>query len=159
MKRTAASVVLLLCIMAGAIAAEPDPVVRYTKAGRFEDVRDDLKLAIESRGLVIDSHAHILRMLERTGKDIGSTRPIYRGAEAFSFCSASLSRKMMEADPASVVQCPYSLVVYETLRAPGQVVVAYRRPAQAGVGGELRAALVEVEQLLDRLAREAAGVR
>ncbi|MFM9883409.1 MAG: hypothetical protein ACKVQT_10310 [Burkholderiales bacterium] len=140
-----------------AIAADPHPVVSYTKQGKFEQVRDDLKTAIESRGLVIDYQAFVNRMLERTGKDIGSARRLYTGAEAFAFCSAALSRKTMEADPANMSQCPYSIVVYATAQVPDQVVVSYRRPWRPDGSPASKAALKEVETLLDRIAREAVG--
>jgi len=52
--------------------SDPNPIVAYSKRGKFEDVRDDLKLAIEGKGLVIDYHSFLGNMLERTGKDVGS---------------------------------------------------------------------------------------
>ena len=59
-------------------AADVQPVVTYSKAkAKFEDVRDDLKNAIESKGLVIDYQSHVHTMLERTGRDVGSTKPLY----------------------------------------------------------------------------------
>jgi hypothetical protein len=72
--------------------AEPHPAVTYSKKGaKFQDVREDLKLAIEERGLVIDYVSYVNRMLERTGKDVGSARKLYTDAQAFVFCSAALS--------------------------------------------------------------------
>ena len=58
-------------------AADPHPVVTYSKQAKFDDVRDDLKLAIEAKGLVIDYQSFVNRMLERTGKDVGSARKLY----------------------------------------------------------------------------------
>lgn len=139
--------------------ADPNPVVTYSKAGKFEEVRDDLKLAIEGRGLVIDYQSYVNRMLERTGKDVGSTRKLYADAQAFVFCSAALSRKTMEADPANVAQCPYSVVVYEKAQEPGKVYVSYRRPWRPDGTAASKAALKEVEKLLDGIAREALGLR
>ena len=104
--------------------AEPHPVVTYSKKGaKFQDVREDLKLAIEERGLVIDYVSYVNRMLERTGKDVGSARKLYADAQAFVFCSAALSRKTMEADPANVSFCPYSLMVYSVPSKAGEVEV------------------------------------
>jgi hypothetical protein len=97
---------LLTAFCAVALAAGPHPVVSYSKKAKFEDVRDELKLAIESKGLVVDYHAFINRMIERTGKDVGSARKVYVDLQAFVFCSAALSRKMMEADPANAAMCP-----------------------------------------------------
>ncbi len=139
--------------------SDPHPVVTYSKAGKFEDVRDDLKQAIEAKGLVIDYESFVNRMLERTGKDVGSTRQLYADAQAFVFCSAVLSRKMMEADPANVSLCPYSLVVYATATEPGRVHVSYRRPWRPDGSAASKAALKEVEALLDGIARKALGLK
>jgi uncharacterized protein (DUF302 family) len=137
--------------------AEPGPVVSYSTKGKFENVRDDLKLAIETRGLTIDYHAFVNRMLERTGKDVGSTQKIYVNAQAFVFCSASLSRKTMEADPANAAMCPYAMVVYATAKEPGKVHVSYRRPWRPDGSAASKAALKDVEKLLDSIARQAVG--
>jgi uncharacterized protein (DUF302 family) len=138
---------------------DTNPVVTYSKRAKFEDVRDDLKLAIEGKGLVIDYQSYVNRMLERTGKDLGSARKLYADAQAFVFCSAALSRKTMEADPANVAMCPYSIVVYETAREPGKVYVSYRRPWRPDGSAASKAALMEVDKLLDGIAREALGLR
>jgi len=139
--------------------ADPHPVVSYSKRAKFEEVRDDLKLAIEGKGLVIDYHSFVGRMLERTGKDVGSSRKLYADAQAFVFCSAVLSRKTMEADAANIAFCPYSMVVYATAQDPGTVHVAYRWPWRPDGSGASVAALKAVEALLDGIAREALGLR
>ncbi|GIL04372.1 MAG: hypothetical protein BroJett031_08920 [Betaproteobacteria bacterium] len=149
----------LIALGTPALAADPHPVVTYSKQARFADVRDDVKAAIESKGLVIDYESHVNRMLERTGKDVGSARKLYTDAQAFVFCSASLSRKTMEADPANVAMCPYSIVVYATAQAPDRVYVAFRRPWRPDGSTASKAALKEVEALLDSIAREAVGVK
>jgi uncharacterized protein (DUF302 family) len=141
------------------MAADPHPVATYSKKAKFEDVRDDLKLAIEAKGLVIDYQSFVNRMLERTGKDVGSARRLYVDAQAFVFCSAALSRKTMEADPANASLCPYSMMVYATVREPDKVFVSYRRPWRPDGSAASRAALREVEALLDGIARESLGLR
>jgi uncharacterized protein (DUF302 family) len=150
-------IALLATVSAVAMAAGPGPLVTYTKQGNFEDVRDDLKMAIEGKGLVVDYHSYLNRMLDRTGKDVGSTQSIYLDAQAFVFCSASLSRKMMEADPANAAMCPYSMVVYATVKEPGKVHVSYRRPWRPDGTAASKAALKDVENLLDAIARQATG--
>jgi uncharacterized protein (DUF302 family) len=137
--------------------ADPHPVVTYSKRAKFDDVRDDLQAAIEGKGLVIDYQSFVGRMLERTGKDVGSARKLYADAQAFVFCSAVLSRKTMEADPANAALCPYSVMVYATAQDPGTVHVAYRRPWRPDGSAASKAALKEVERLLDGIAREAVG--
>jgi len=141
------------------MAQQPHPVVTHSKRAKFDDVLDDLKQAIEAKGLVIDYQSYVNRMLERTGKDVGSARKLYADAQAFVFCSAALSRKTMEADPANAALCPYSIMVYETVQAPGTVSVSYRRPWRPDGSAASKAALLEVEKLLDGLARQALGLR
>ncbi|MCS6997406.1 MAG: DUF302 domain-containing protein [Casimicrobiaceae bacterium] len=140
-----------------AAAQGAGPVVAYTKQGRFEDVRDDLKAAIEARGLVIDFHSHVNKMLERTGADVGSTKKLYVDAQAFVFCSAKLSRAMMEADVANAALCPYSISVHATAAKPNEVVVAYRPLVSPVKSAASQKAVAEVNKLLDQIAREAVG--
>jgi len=153
------TVALLAAGATATLAADPHPVVSYSRKAKFEDVRDDLKMAIEGKGLVIDYQSYVNRMLERTGKDVGSTRKLYADAQSFVFCSAALSRKTMEADPANMAQCPYSISVYATAAEPGKVFVSYRRPWRPDGSAMSKAALKEVEAMLDAIAREALGLR
>lgn len=152
-----AALMAFLMVVSTALPADPGAVVTYSKQGKFEDVRDDLKLAIESRGLVVDYQSYLNRMLERTGKDVGSAQAIYVDAQAFVFCSASLSRKTMEADPLNAAMCPYAMVVFATAKEPGKVQVAYRRPWRPDGSAASKAALKEIEKLLDSIARQAVG--
>ena len=154
--RPLAPVLLAVCALS-LHAADANPVVTYSTQGKFEDVRDELKLAIEGKGLVIDYHAFVNRMLERTGKDVGSGKKLYADAQAFVFCSAALSRRMMEADAANMAFCPYTLTVYATAAEPEKVYVAYRRPWRPDGSAASKSALREIETLLDGLAREATG--
>jgi uncharacterized protein YabN with tetrapyrrole methylase and pyrophosphatase domain len=86
-------------------------------------------------------------MLDRTGKDVGSAKRVYDKAETFEFCSASISRKMMEAAASNIVNCPYSIAVYAVPGEPGRVHLAYRRPLPglAGVGKLLREIVADVK--------------
>ena len=151
--------VLAALLATPAIAADPHPIVTYSRQAKFESVRDDLKLAIESKGLVIDYQSFVNTMLERTGKDVGSAKKLYADAQAFVFCSATLSRKTMEADLANVSMCPYTMVVYATAQEPGKVYVSYRRPWRPDGSAASKASLKEVESLLDGIAREALGLK
>jgi uncharacterized protein (DUF302 family) len=139
--------------------ADPHPIVTYSKAAKFDDVLEDLKQAIQAKGLVIDYESFVNRMLERTGKDVGSARKLYTDARAFVFCSAALSRKTMEADPANASFCPYSIMVYATAQQPGTVHVSYRRPWRPDGSAASKAALREVEALLEGIARAALGLK
>jgi uncharacterized protein (DUF302 family) len=124
------------------------------RKGSFDDVKFELNNAIVGRGLVIDHTGQIGAMLARTGGDVGSDKPIYKHAEFLTFCSAKLSRQMMEADAANIAFCPYVVFVYETVGAPGEIVVGYRPPASQGNGAS-RDALGEIDKLLDGIIRDA----
>lgn len=126
----------------------------YIKAASFEDVKFDLTNAITNRGLVVDYTGNVGGMLERTGKDVGSTKAIYKNAEYFSFCSAKLSREMMEADAANVGFCPFVMFAYVTAVKPAEVVVGYRRLPKGETAASVKA-LAAVNDLLDGLAKEA----
>ena len=128
-------------------------MVFKTKA-KFEDVKEDVAAAIGKRGLVIYYTGHIGAMLDRTAKDVGATKKIYAQAEAMQFCSATLSRKMMEADPTDITHCPFVIVVYALAGDPGDVYVAYRRP-QIGGSPASQAALKEVGEMLRDIVRDA----
>jgi hypothetical protein len=126
----------------------------YSKKGSYEDVKSELNDAIIRRGLAIDYTGAIGKMLERTGADVGSTKKIYANAEFFLFCSAKLSRDMIEANPVNVGYCPYVVFLYEAATAPGEIVVGYRRPTPAGDAAS-SAALRAIDTLLDGIVKDA----
>ncbi|MFN3745831.1 MAG: DUF302 domain-containing protein [Hyphomicrobiaceae bacterium] len=148
LKRLAVAVCLLLGLaVAGAAAVSAEDLFTRSKAGTFEDVKFDLTNAIVERGLVIDHTGYIGRMLERTGADVGSTKPLYRNAEYMVFCSAKLSREMMEADLANIGFCPYVIFIYERAEKPGEIVVGFRQPPAHGSAASQKA-LAAVAALL-----------
>ncbi len=118
----------------------------YSYDGSFEDATFSVENAIIGEGLVVDYVSHVGEMLARTGADVGSEVHLFDNAQIFVFCSASLSRKMMEADPMNIAYCPYGIFVSD--RA-GEVVIGYRELPE-GI-------MQEVEALLDRIAAEAAS--
>jgi uncharacterized protein (DUF302 family) len=85
-------------------------------------------------------------MLNRTGGDVGSSAELFESADIFLFCSAVLSRKVMEADPMNIAYCPYGIFVAEQ---GGEVMVGYRNMPDGP--------MQEVQALLDDIAREAVG--
>jgi uncharacterized protein (DUF302 family) len=152
MPRIVTAVVMASLLGTAAATAQEHPV--YVKKGSFDDVRFELSNAIVGKGLVIDYNGKVGEMLARTGADVGSTKPIYKQAEYFSFCSAKLSRAMMEAEPANVALCPYVMFVYELAGKPGEIMVGYRKlPTGGPAAGKV--AISEIYALLDGLARAA----
>jgi len=148
---------LLLVPLAGS-AAQADMVTDYRKTyvshGSFADVRENLALAITGRGIVINNVSHIGNMLARTGKDLGAGVDVYAQAEALEFCSAVLSRNMMEADRHNIVFCPYIISVYTLPGEKDRVYLSYRRPQLVGNAAS-KESLQAVEQLLDEIIDEA----
>jgi uncharacterized protein (DUF302 family) len=133
-------------VIAGPALAD---AVTYTTSESFDDVIFALETAIQGQGLVIDSVSHTGDMLERTREATGSDVVLFEKADIYGFCSASLSRKVMEADYMNVQFCPYHIFVFVRPEAPDETVVGY----QSFPDGPMK----EVEALLDDIAREAAG--
>lgn len=145
-------------ILAGALAlgaatarADDGPIIAYpVKDASFEEVAFLAENAIVNRGLVVDSVSHVGDMLNRTAADVGATTQLFKGANVYLFCSATLSREMMEADLRNIGHCPYGVMVFETAAEPGVVHVGYRRYPDG--------AMQKVQALLDEIAREVAEV-
>ena len=102
--------------------------------------------AIVGQGLVIDYVSHVGEMLNRTGEDVGSDQQIFKAADIFLFCSAVVSRAVMEADPMNIAHCPYGIFVTEDAEG---VSIGYRDYPD-GV-------MQQVEDLLAGSVDEAAG--
>ena len=148
-----AAVLLFAGLVNGAMAAG-DYMAVHTKTGSFEDVRDDVEMAITDRGMVVNNISHVGEMLERTGKELGATRQIFLKAEVLEFCSAVVSRNMMEPDPDNIVFCPYVISVYVVPEKPNEVRVAYRKPQIVGSPASQKA-LKAVDELLSGIVRDA----
>ena len=125
----------------------------FKAQGTYQEVRDQVQAAIEGKGLKINTTHKISDMLDRTGKDIGATKRVYENAEQFDFCSAEISRKMMEADPHAIAMCPYLISVYK-LPQEKHVYIAYRRPA-ASKNPRLKKVLVEVDKMMTEIIKDA----
>jgi len=128
----------------------------YTVKGEFEDVRLDIEMAITDRGIVINNVSHIGNMLARTAEAVGATKTVYRKAEALEFCSSTISRAMMEADPHNIVFCPYIIAIYTLANEKEEVHIAFRRPIPVG-DKRSRESLRVVEKLLDDIVAEVAN--
>ena len=136
---------LVLMLASPALA---DGLVTYATDDAFDDATFALENAVTEKGLVIDSVSHTGDMLERTKADVGSTVTLFEKADIFSFCSAAISRRVMEADPMNIRFCPYDIFV---MQRPGEPVMIGYRTFPEG-------AMQEVQALLDGIARAAAGV-
>ncbi len=127
-------------------AAQAQDVITFDWDGSFDDATFAIESTIVDRGLVIDLVSHVGDMLNRTASDVGSEEMIFDQADIFLFCSAAISRRVMEADPMNIVHCPYSIFVTES---EGEVMIGHR----AYPDGPMQ----EVEALLDSIILDARG--
>ena len=117
-------------------------------------IRDNLEQAIIGRGLVVSSVSRVGDMLDRTGRDMGITGQVYKFAEVLEFCSADLSRRMMEADPLNIVYCPFGIAIFERADQPGRIYIAHRRLQGQG-SGEVSDIMMKIDALLETIILEA----
>lgn len=115
--------------LGGAAHAEDAPAippVTHEVEGSFDDVAFAVENAIVNAGLVIEDRSHVGQMLARTKADVGGAKDLYTEADVFTFCSATVSRAVMEADILNIQHCPYSIFLFETPEAPGKITVGRR---------------------------------
>ena len=148
------AVILVLAGVSQVALADGSHMTVLTKKGSFAEVRDAVEMAITGRGFVINNVSHIGDMLERTGKDLGGGKQVFIKAEALEFCSATVSRQMMESDPDNIVFCPYIIAIYVVPSKPGEVRVAYRNAQVVGSPASQKA-LKSVNELLSSIIKEA----
>lgn len=142
MKQLIAAAALALA----AQAATAQDMVSHTTTLAYDDVTFGLENAITGRGLVIDHVSHVGGMLERTRGDVGSDVVLFSQAQVFSFCSAKLSRQVMEANPMNIAYCPYDIFVAQQPGAE-EVTIGFR----AFPEGEMQV----IQDLLDGIVQEA----
>jgi uncharacterized protein (DUF302 family) len=141
---TVLATTLALSAGTGSAAGAADQAVTYPFEGSFDDATFAVENAIIGQGLVIDFVSHTGDMLNRTAADVGSEVEIFKQADIFLFCSAQLSRKVMEVDPMNIAHCPYGIFVADQ---GGNVIVGYRKY----LDGEMQ----EVQALLDAIVQQA----
>jgi len=127
-------------------AAAAQSAIFYSTDESFDDISFAVESAILDKGLVIDNVSHVGDMLNRTGADVGSTTAIYDAADVYSFCSATVSREVMEAHPMNIVYCPYGIFVAQ-LTGSDEVIVGFPQYPD----GEMQ----KVQELLDGLVKTA----
>lgn len=132
----------VICLIAASASAQEAVIVPFD--GDFDDATFAVESAIVDKGLVIDYVSHVGDMLNRTGADVGSDKVLFKAADIFVFCSAVVSREVMEADPMNIVHCPYGIFVAEN---DDGVMIGYRKYAEGP--------MQKVETLLSSIVAEA----
>ena len=135
---------ILLAVVALAAPAFAQEPITVPYEGSFDDANFAVESAIVGRGLVIDYVSHVGDMLNRTGADVGSDATLFDAANIYLFCSAVISREVMEADPANIQHCPYGIFVTET---DGAVEIVHRTYPEG--------AMQKVEELLRDIVQDA----
>lgn len=133
-------------VLATAVSLKAEEAFTYPFDGTFEDATFAVESAIVGQGLVIDFVSHVGDMLNRTGADVGSDAMIFKNADIFLFCSAVVSRQVMEKDPMNITHCPYGIFVMET---DDGVIVGHKDYPD----GSMQA----VENLMQQIVAEAIG--
>lgn len=118
-------------------------MVIFKSAESFEDVIENIKMAIEERGMLVSGTLHVSDMLNRTGPDLGYQQ-VFERAESVEFCSASISHQMTQVAPENMAICPFTISVYIRSDAPDQLYVAYRRQQLAGDAAAVTATIHEL---------------
>lgn len=125
--------------------------VYYIDDESFEDIKENVEMAITDRGLTVSGTLHVQEMLDRTGDDLGFGKGPYIKAESLEFCSALISHKMIKTHPYNMGICPFTIAVYILHEEPKRVYVAYRVPSLAGDSEKM---VEEVIGFLDGIVRD-----
>lgn len=159
MQRLTASLIALTLAFSSPAISDDVGYKSYTKAGKYEDVRDDLKDAIIKRGFVIDYVGHFNSMLERTAEAAGRNvesgkKSPYLNAEYVQFCPSKLTHEAVSANPIAIANCPVAVFVYEVHQEPGVVHVGFRTPvaSPSRLSKDINGRIVE---MLDGIAKDA----
>ena len=135
-------------------SAEQAPVTTVTVAGQFEDVRDNIRQAIEGKGINIAHALPASDMLNRTGKDFGIEKNVFLQAETVEFCSARISHLLAQANHENILLCPFTISIYVLTDDPDNVRLSWRRPFTLD-DTDSQAAAQEMVELVESIISEA----
>lgn len=142
--KTLLAATMATLFLANAAYAAGDDVKTVESDAAFADVASGIENAIVNRGYKVDYHGFIGDMLKRTATDVDAGKALYKDAEFFTFCSAVVSRKVMEADIGDIAYCPYVVFAYETEEKPGTVTVGFRSLPSGGERDAVNTLLSEI---------------
>jgi uncharacterized protein (DUF302 family) len=144
MKMLLAATAMAALLLANAAQAAGDDVKTVQSDAAFADVASGIENAIVNRGFKVDYHGFIGDMLKRTATDVDAGKALYKDAEFFTFCSAVVSRKVMEGDIGDIAYCPYVVFAYEPAETPGKVTVGFRQLPTGGERDAVNALLTDI---------------
>lgn len=144
MLKLIAPLIGILALAAVPAVAAGDDVYSVTTDAPFADAAGAVNDAIVNKGYKIDYHGFIGEMLKRTAEDVGAKKELYKDAEFFTFCSAVVSRNVMEQDITDIAYCPYVVYVYEDASTPGTVTIGHRLLPAGKARDEVNTLLKEI---------------
>ncbi|WP_417415245.1 DUF302 domain-containing protein [Hoeflea sp.] len=142
--KTLLAATMAVFLLSSAAHAAGDDVKTVESDAAFADVTSGIENAIVNRGFKVDYHGFIGEMLKRTATDVDANKMLYKDAEFFTFCSAVVSRKVMEADIGDIAYCPYVVFAYEPAETPGKVTVGFRKLPAGGERDAVNALLSDI---------------
>ncbi|MEM5491964.1 DUF302 domain-containing protein [Hoeflea sp. AS16] len=142
--KTLLAATMAVFLLPSAAHAAGDDVKTVESDAAFADVTSGIENAIVNRGFKVDYHGFIGEMLKRTATDVDANKMLYKDAEFFTFCSAVVSRKVMEADIGDIAYCPYVVFAYEPAETPGKVTVGFRKLPAGGERDAVNALLSDI---------------
>jgi len=154
MRSVAKWLLVVFCMVLAGVAQAGDRITIKVQS-EFKPAREAVETAITNRGMIVNNVSHVGNMLERTGKEAGLGGALYGTAEVLEFCSAVVSRKMMEADPHNIIYCPYTIAIYTLPGDPNTTYLSYRQPPFQANKGKTKEALKAVDKLLHDIVIEA----
>jgi len=101
-------------------------IMTVTVQESVEDMEFAVESAILDMGLTIDFVSYTGDMLERTRQDVGSDVVLFSGATLYNFCSATISRQVLESDIANIAYCPYAVFIYSLPDNPEETVIGHQ---------------------------------
>ncbi len=94
----------------------------------FEEVNDSLLGEIASQGIKISLTSHAQKLIERTGKQLGIKKRVYKDALIHLFCKVDLAHSATQANPHVISGCPYSIAIYQLMSSPDVIYLSFRKP-------------------------------
>jgi len=134
--------------------SEDNLIATYRSNESFETVKENVQQAITNKGLIISGTLHISEMLNRTAKDLNISKNAYQKAEAFEFCSAVLSHKMIQVNPLNLTACPFTIAFFVKPEETNVVYLAFRKPQLVGESKEVSQ---EINNFLHSIVKESTG--
>ncbi|MES9993026.1 MAG: DUF302 domain-containing protein [Candidatus Thiodiazotropha sp.] len=147
------AICMLFLVSGSCLAMDPleteAPVKVFASEEPFEDLVENIKMAIIEQGLLVSGTLHVSDMLNRTAPDLGY-KEIFKKAESVEFCSALISHKMAQAAPENIAICPFTIAVYQRHADPDRVYLSYRVPILAGSGDQVAEEIVTLmEEIIE----------